>query len=325
MSEFLDELKRRTTRPEMIEAIEKAELNAVEKQVEKLFVDIAAKVPEEMKAEGQPAIQKAVVVQGPWLPQCETDKVPVPHCFQRSAFFAAVAEESKRKQLKNAIIAVQGDTTISYTGEQLAQDDKRLLHTLIDLARSHPLGTIVHTRGYALLKKLGRVDSAYNYFWLKTSADRLIANRVEIRIGKRVFSGNILSTCLRDEETDLYKFCFNPEFIKVYGAGEWTGINNEIVAKLGRSPLAQWIYGYALSHIGSTVSRDLLQRLSGCEDMPKKAFNQALKRAAKMLEERTDVRLAFRGDLVDITHDLTPAQGRHLIKALLKSKRTPPK
>ena len=58
-----------------------------------------------------------------------------PNCFLRSALFSAIYGNAKRKYLKNALLAVQGDVSITYTGEQLSQSDLDFVMAALHLAR----------------------------------------------------------------------------------------------------------------------------------------------------------------------------------------------
>jgi hypothetical protein len=215
------------------------------------------------------------------LPFWNDEQRGTPNCFLRSALFAAIYGNSSRRYLKNAVLAVQGDITIRYTGEQLSQSDLDLVMAALHLARQHPLGHICHFRGYAFLKSIGRSDNAVNYAWMSATITRLIACAVKIRLGQRVFEGSILSSCTRDEGSDVYKLIFDPDFVKLFGVNDWTAVDLKTRRKLGRSPLAQWIYDYAISHVGTKIKLETLQQLSGRESDTPKIFNKAVRRARK--------------------------------------------
>jgi hypothetical protein len=247
------------------------------------------------------------------LPFWNDEHRGTPNCFLRSALFSAIYGNSSRRYLKNAVLAVQGDITIRYTGEQLSQSDLDLVMAALHLARQHPLGHICHFKGYAFLKVIGRSDGQRNYLWLETTIDRLIASLVKIRIGQRVYSGSILSSSTRDEASDIYKLVFDPDFVKLFGASDWTAIDWNMRQKLTRSPLAQWIYDYAVSHIGTKIKLKTLQQLSGREGDTPKIFNKAVRRAKEMLEKAAAATMEIdAAGLVTITHKLSPSQIRHV-------------
>lgn len=264
-------------------------------------------------AEAKPKTStKAEVIQLPFWPE---DKRGTPNCFLRSALFSAIYGNAERKYLKNALLAVQGDVSITYTGEQLSQSDLDVVMAALHLARQQPLGHVCQFRGYTFLKILGRSDSKPNYLWLNATFDRLIACLVRIRLRQQVFTGSILSSCTRDEASDIYKLVFDPDFVKLFGRSDWTAVDWSTRQRLTRSPLAQWIYDYAVSHVGTVVKLETLQRLSGREGDSPKVFNQAFQRAKTMLEKNAAITMAVDDDgLVSIDHALSPAQQRHVAK-----------
>jgi hypothetical protein len=282
--------------------------------LESLGRTLEAKARKEKEAATPEPLQDTPVPQAKvvCLPFWNDRERGTPNCFLRSALFAAIYGNKSRRYLKNALLAVQGDITIRYTGEQLSQSDLDLVMAALHLARQHPLGAICHFRGYAFLKAIGRSDGQRNYLWLETTITRLIACAVKIRLGQRVFEGSILSSCIRDEGSDVYKLTFDPDFAKLFGTNGWTAIDWNMRRKLTRSPLAQWIYDYAVSHIGTKIKLETLQKLSGREDDTPKIFNKAVRRAKVMLEKAKAATIAIdAAGLVTITHKLSPSQIRH--------------
>jgi hypothetical protein len=286
------------------------------KSLARLGASLAKEKTQEAKppsAEAKPKTPaKAEVIQLPFWPE---DKRGTPNCFLRSALFSAIYGNVERKYLKNALLAVQGDVSITYTGEQLSQSDLDLVMAALHLARQQPLGHVCQFRGYTFLKILGRSDNKANYLWLNTTIDRLIACLVRIRLRQQVFTGSILSSCTRDEKTDVYKLVFDPDFVKLFGRSDWTAVDWSTRQRLTRSPLAQWIYDYAVSHVGTVIKLETLQRLSGRDGDTPKVFNQAFQRAKAMLEKTAGIAMApDPGGLVSIDHALSPAQQRHVAK-----------
>lgn len=279
------------------------------KSLARLGASLAKKKAQESKP-NPPA--KADVIQLPFWPE---DKRGTPNCFLRSALFSAIYGNTERKHLKNALLAVQGDVSITYTGEQLSQSDLDVVMAALHLARQQPLGHVCQFRGYTFLKILGRSDNKANYLWLNATFDRLIACLVKIRLRQQVFTGSILSSCSRDEESDVYKLVFDPDFVKLFGRSDWTAVDWSTRQRLTRSPLAQWIYDYAVSHVGTVVKLETLQRLSGREGDTPKVFTQAFQRAKAMLEKTADIAMVLdAAGLVSIDHALSPAQQRHVAK-----------
>jgi TrfA protein len=272
---------------------------------------LEAKAKKEATTPETPQNQPKALAKVVYLPFWNDEQRGAPNCFLRSALFAAIYGNSRRPYLENAVLAVQGDITIHYTGKQLSQSDLDLVMAALHLARQHPLGHICHFKGYAFLKAIGRSDSKPNYLWLDTTITRLIACAVKIRLGQRIFEGSILSSCIRDEGSDVYKLTFDPDFVKLFGVSDWTAVDWNMRRKLGRSPLAQWIYDYAVSHVGTKIKLKTLQKLSGRESDTPKVFNEAVRRAKKMLEKAAAATIEIDAGLVTITHKLSPSQIRH--------------
>ena len=75
-----------------------------------------------------------------YLPTWREDKRASPNSFLRSALFAAI-QSKDRLNLKKAEIFSQQGITMTYTGEQLNQEDLTVWLALVDLMKKDPLGT----------------------------------------------------------------------------------------------------------------------------------------------------------------------------------------
>jgi hypothetical protein len=73
----------------------------------------------------------------------------------RSALFAAIKSKDRR-QMKKEIVASQDGVEISFSGEQLNQDDHDNFMQLVKLASARPLGQAVVVPANAILRALGR-------------------------------------------------------------------------------------------------------------------------------------------------------------------------
>jgi hypothetical protein len=68
----------------------------------------------------------------------------------------------------------------------------------------------------------------------------------------------------------------------------------------------------AVSHVGTKIKLKTLQQLSGRGGDTQKRFNEAMKRAKKMLEKAAAATIEIDPTgLVTITHKLSPSQIRH--------------
>lgn len=92
------------------------------------------------------------------FPAFPTETRPIVNLLVRSALFAAI-QGKDRRWLQDEIIFSSGNTVISFTGEQLNQDDHDVLMQLAAYAGGHAPGEYIPLPVHTLLKDLGRGTS----------------------------------------------------------------------------------------------------------------------------------------------------------------------
>lgn len=255
--------------------------------------------------------KSAQVIQLPLWPEPARG---TPNSFLRSALFAAIQGKT-RKALKNALLGSQKGYAVKFTGWQLDQSDLDVWEHAIHLARLHPLGNICTFKANSFLKAIGRSNGKKDYVWLHEAITRLVACAVEIRNSSKVFTGSLLSSCARDEDTGIYKLRLDPDTIKLYGSSDWTALEWQQREALKRKPLALWLHGYYATHAQAyPLKIETLQELSGSA-MPPRNFRIALQRAFASLEKIAGLKAIIEGGLVTVEKQPTPAQAHHLSKA----------
>ena len=236
-----------------------------------------------------------------------------PNSFLRSALFAAIQGKTRRL-LKGETIASQGNYSVAFRGEQLDQSDLDTWEQAAHLVKSQPLGNICMFHGNAFLKAIGRSNGKANYKWLNDSLERLVACAVVIKCGKKVFTGSLVSSFVRDDDTRLFKVTLDPDTLKLFGSCDWSSIEWAERLALKGKPLALWLHGYIASHAALIpVKVETLRDLSGSRTQAKKHFTTALKRAFAELAP-FGITAAFEDDLVLIQKTPTATQARHLIQ-----------
>lgn len=304
MGEVVDRLKQRKDLPQALaQALE----------------TMAATMDEQtLPVECVPAEPESQVIQLPLWPE------PVrgtPNSFLRSALFAAIQGKT-RAAMKKEILAAAKGIEIRFTGFQLDQADLDVWEQAVHLARRNELGNVCRFRANAFLKAIGRSNGKANYEWLNDSLTRLVACAVEIRNGSRVFTGSLLSSCERDENTGMYELILDPKTIRLYSFNDWTAIDWEQRKALKGKPLALWLHGFYSSHAQPfPLSIDYLREKSGSRTQEKKFFKTALKRAFIELENVTGIKAQFEGDLVIVERLPTPVQARHILNQLIQRKK----
>lgn len=311
-------------------ADEKPDLSGVEnldarQSLESLFETMRTKSAAPIKKSSErrgplPPPKSAQIIQLPLWPEPARG---TPNSFLRSALFAAIQGKT-RKALKSELLGAQKGYSVKFTGWQLDQSDLDVWEHAVHLARRHHLGNECTFRANAFLKAIGRSNGKANYNWLHESITRLIACAVEIRCGNKVFTGSLLHTCLRDEETGIYKLKLDQDTIKLYSAADWTSLEWQQREALKGKPLALWLHGFYASHAQAYPMKvETLQELSGSANKDKRDFKRRLKVAFADLEGVSGIRATFDGDLVAVDRMPTPAQVKHLTTKKRRRKKQP--
>jgi hypothetical protein len=275
--------------------------------LESLGRALASKQPQATESENKTPAQ---IVQLPIWPE------PVrgaPNAFLRSALFSAIQGKT-RKPIKNQLLGSMQGVSVKFTGWQLDQSDLDVWEQAIHTARMHPLGNICHFKANAFLKAMGRSNGKKDYLWLDDAITRLVACAVEIRSGKKVFTGSLLSSCTRDEATGLYKLTLDPETIRLYGGQDWTGVEWGQRQALRSKPLALWLHGFYASHAQAyPLKVETLRELSGTgKKEATRDFKIRLRKAFADLEAVAGIKWTIEGDIVTVERKPTPAQVRHI-------------
>ena len=96
-----------------------------------------------------------------------------PNEFLRSALFNARNRNQKRRYLRQETLAIIGKGRITYTGEELRQDDATVWLQLIQIASDTTLGTPVEFTPYSFCKAVGWTPSGETYAHLRKCLTRL--------------------------------------------------------------------------------------------------------------------------------------------------------
>ncbi len=218
------------------------------------------------------------------------DKSVAPAFILRSSVFS-VFEKGKRKNFIEKKLAAWGDTSITYTGNQLGQRELDVYLALIDLQKNLNIGDELKITEYRLLKILGLKAGGGNSKVLKRSLVMLTANCLEVKIGDIEYYGPLLLGGSRDTSTGELCVILHPEMAKLFGnkdlgGGVWQ--DKEQRRKL-KSSLSKWLLGYINSHTSSLkephrVGLDKIRALSGSAQKNPRAFKQKVLNALKELQ-----------------------------------------
>jgi 5-methylcytosine-specific restriction endonuclease McrA len=260
------------------------------------------------------------------LPACPNDRRATPNSFLRSALFSAV-QGKDRANLKDEIVASQDGIVISYTGEQLNQEDLTLWETLVYLASASPLGDVCQFTAYAILKAMGlsTTVNGNGYKCLEKCIERLMACQVKIKAGGLTFGGPLINSRPRENAAKRYEIQLSRELIKLYDKSDWTAIAWDQRLELRRKPLAQALHGYYSTHKKPyPVKITTLHRLVGARNKHTAGFKRQAKHALGEL-----VRIGFlesysiAGDLVSVTKAVKRHTSKNTASFDINSPRNP--
>jgi len=177
----------------------------------------------------------------------------LPNEIAHSALFNAKNRRQPRLYLKQAEIAVIGDGRITFTGEELRQDDETVWLQLVHLAKERPLGNLVEFTPYSLCKAIGWSIDGRSYKRLRQCLNRMQATALSI-YSKRLQSGISLSMIpmfrWQDEAGNAlaqYQIKVAQELVALFGENHYTRLEME-QRKALPDGIATWLHSYYASH-----------------------------------------------------------------------------
>ncbi|WP_175794774.1 plasmid replication initiator TrfA [Burkholderia ambifaria] len=268
------------------------------------------------------AIAESVVNQQLSLPFWPAKFRALPNEVFRSALFNARNKCRKREYLKEREIYVIGDGQITYTGEELRQDDETVWLQLIQLAKPQPLGESVRFTARSFLMAIGWPVKSQSYTRLRDCLTRMQATSLQV-IVKRLDDGNqrgeedgkaismIPAFEWRDPRTGAalkqYRVQLAPQLVDLYGGrGYFTRV--EWAQRLDLPPgLATWLHGYFASHeVPFPIRLTTIKAGAGLTTTTQKHLRELVKSALNELK-----RVGFLHDWSLGPSDLVKVERRH--------------
>ncbi len=226
------------------------------------------------------------------LPLWPDDHRSIPNEIVRSALFNARNKKFPRLYLKKAEIFVIGKGKITYTGEELRQDDETVWLQLIHLAKDMPLGRPVEFTPYYFCKCIGWNTSGRDYVRLREILNRLQATSLEIYSGhlKEGLSLSMLPMFRwKDHASNAslkkYQVAIAPELLHLFGKNHFTQLEwkQRLSLPLG---IATWLHGYFASHKDNFPIRiETIRQGCGIHTQDLKRLKQMISTALRQLED----------------------------------------
>ncbi len=223
-----------------------------------------------------------------------------PNALLRSALFAVVAKGKRKTFARYESIATVEGVEIQYKGEALDQADLDVWLTILHLARKHPAGHEFKTTSYALLKMMGRADTASNRNRLADRIDRLYECSLKFTYNGGMYKGRLLPEVARDPGNKQWVFSITGRMAALFGRVHYSQVNAAIRRALDGKPLAQWLHCFYSSHAKPyPMNVDTLLRLSGsANETPRSAHQKVRKALEEVATAATASGEAFRFEIV---------------------------
>ena len=236
-----------------------------------------------------------------YLSTWREDRHGSPNSFLRSALFAAI-QSKDRVYLQKAEVFAQQGITVTYTGQQLNQEDMTVWLALIDLMKKDPLGTECKFTSHEILKYMNLGTGGREYERLNDAIVRMIACAVVIKTGTRTYMGSLIDGCDIDEHTKVYRLNLNRHLVKLFGENDWTAINWEQRKQLRHKPLCLKLHDYYSSHEKPLpVSIEFLLNITGSTNSQKASFKRQVKTALEQLVKINFLKgYSIEGDIVNV-------------------------
>jgi hypothetical protein len=214
----------------------------------------------------------------------------MPNEILRSALFNARNRNQSRRYFKNEVIAIIDQSArITFTGEELRQNDESVWLQLIHLAKKVPIGSPVEFTAYSMVQALRLTKSKPNPGHVERlceSLRRMQATSLAIH-SKRLARGVSLSMIPKfewqDEATGArlpkWRVFIAPEMVELFGDVHFTHLQwaQRLALPTG---VATWLHGYLASHREPLpVKLSTLQRGCGCTTETPRKFKQLVSTA----------------------------------------------
>jgi hypothetical protein len=214
----------------------------------------------------------------------------VPNPLIRSGLFT-VGNSEKRDFVEKSLINSLSNYQITYTGQELQQEDLSVWMALIHMARGQAIGDSVFFTGYRLIKDLGWRMHSDTYKRIQACIHRLKVTGLTISSPgmDKGYSGSLIREYAWAETDADGNACwmvrFEPKVVDLFQADTTTLLEWETRKAIGtRANLALWLHSYYTSHKEPyPVSIEKLHELCGSKDQLS-SFRRNIRLALEKLE-----------------------------------------
>jgi len=232
------------------------------------------------------------------LPIWPQDLRGLPNAFARSALFTvANMRKGERKNMKRHAIATLKGIEISYTGEELRQDDEDVFLQILHIARNQELGTAVRFTAYSMISELGWTRNSSSYRRLVDCLDRMKASSIAVTVSgqngvRENYTGSLIRSFRWKEEgasgTPMreWEILLEREIISLFNPHSYSRLDWKMRLKL--PALEKWLHSFYHTHSQPFPYKvETIHQLTGSEIPLKeiRKFRYKLKKALENLVE----------------------------------------
>lgn len=201
------------------------------------------------------------------LPMWDDFNRGAPNPVIRSSLFSVQTSEA-REFVKKQTIYSTSNHQISYTGEQLQQEDLSVWLCIIHMARIHSIESAIYFTTYQLIKDLGWKMHSDTYDRVKLILSRLKVTGVTIAAGvEKNYEGSLVQEIARSEFNGqtYWMVQLNPRITGIFMTDTTTLLEWEVRKEIGKkATVALWLHAYYSSHkVPYAISIRKLHELCG--------------------------------------------------------------
>jgi len=246
------------------------------------------------------------------LPMWQHSYRGMPNALARSALFNVSNPRSAgaRIDFKNAEVAATKGILLTYTGEELRQDDEDVFLQVLHLAKEQKLGEDIRFTANSMVVALGWSRNSESYKRLHQCMRRMKATMVELTLempggGNRGFGGSLLSSFeWREDEMDdprrEWQVSLEKNIVKLFDPQAYSLIHWK--TRLSLPPLAKWLHTFYSTHTAPFPHKvETLHKLTASKAKELRTFRGKLKIALQILVDKgflLSARIDPKSDLV---------------------------
>jgi len=199
-------------------------------------------------------MQLALALPDQTLPQVPAAFRAFPNSLARTALFSCLRKEAERLDYKEHFVASLANIRLSYTGQELSQNDASVFMSILHCAAGNFDGGeyfIARFSVHAFLKEIGWTTNSSGYARVDQSITRLKANALRMTADeeKTGFVGSLLGdlTFEGTEKNRIYVIKIHRNIVGLFKRESYTRLllrqRNQI-----RSPLGKWLHSFWSGH-----------------------------------------------------------------------------